>query len=166
MMKTAGVLLIGIVVGAIWGGAYFYNKFDDARGELTAAKSEVMSVSSALRERDEQLRKAKADLAASGDSVKEAVAARQSVEASAKSEAESASMALRERDEQLRKANADLAASENALKEAVKARASAEASLKQALAAKDTAEGMAKQAQEEKATAERASAEARKSAPQ
>jgi hypothetical protein len=79
MLKTVGMLLIGILIGAIGGGGHFYHKFDYARGALAAAKNEAASASKALREREEQLRKAKADLAASENAVKEAVKARESL---------------------------------------------------------------------------------------
>jgi hypothetical protein len=88
MLKNVGVLLIGILVGAIGGDKYFYNKSSETSGALMAAKSEAASASKALRERDEQLQK----LAAS------------------------ASTTLRERDEQLQKVKAELAAAENTLK--------------------------------------------------
>jgi hypothetical protein len=97
MLKNAGVLLIGILIGAIGGGRYFYNESNETGGALAAAKSEAASASKTLRERDEQLQK----LAAS------------------------ASTTLRERDEQLQKVKADLAAAEIALKRPMAAKESA-----------------------------------------
>ncbi len=84
MLKNVGMLLIGILIGAIGGGGYFYKKLGEARGVLAVAKSEAASASRAQRERDEQLQKIKSDLAAAENSLKQAVTARESAEASLK----------------------------------------------------------------------------------
>ncbi len=179
MWKYAGVFIVGILIGALGSGDYFYKKLDRSNEMLAASRSELAGAGQAQHERDEQLQKVKAGLAAAQGELKQAVSARESVEVASK-------QALQTKDEMLQKVRADMAAAQNDIKQAVTAKETAEVSskqalqtkdeqlqkvkadlaaaqgeLKQAITAKQSAEASLKQAQDEKVAAERALAGAK-----
>ncbi len=115
-MKFIGAILIGVLLGAIAGGGYFYKQLDEVNQALTVSKGEAQTATKAQHEQEEHLQQVKAGMAAAEDKLKQAVAARDSAEASLKQ-----ALAAKEAAEAMAKEAQDAkAAAEKALAEAKK----------------------------------------------